>query len=319
MIDIIPNWHPVWVHYPIALLTIATLLMILSSLRSAAPWAHTLTQVARWNLLIGGAALLPTLISGHLAYGSVLHDSAGHDAMHRHMSAAWTTTLLFLPALILAWRERSRAVGASAPVLLLMVLGTTVLSATAWLGAENVYRHGIGVERLPNPSDHRHHTNTSPEHHSHSHPTSVKTAPPRVSHPATTSTDDTLADGLPEITVWHSPTCGCCGDWVDHLKDYGFPVRKHIQHDVMLIKHRLGLPGELASCHTAMVNGYVIEGHVPAQDIARLLEQRPFKRGLSVPGMPIGSPGMEMGDRVDAYEVLLFDHDGSTEVFSRYP
>ncbi len=124
---------------------------------------------------------------------------------------------------------------------------------------------------------------------------------------------------LAEVTVWHSPTCGCCTDWVNHLEQYGFPVRKHVQHDVAMIKHRLGLPNNLASCHTAMVDGYVIEGHVPAEDIARLLKERPFVRGLSVPGMPIGSPGMEMGDRVDPYEVLSFDEDGKTEVFSRHP
>jgi uncharacterized membrane protein len=309
MIEIIPNWHPVWVHFPIALLTIATLLMVLASLRPSASWASTVTQVARWNLFIGGVALLPTLISGHLAYGSVAHDSAGHDAMHRHLSAAWTTALLFLPALILAWRERSRAVGAGAAVLALMLLGTTALSTTAWLGAENVYRHGIGVERLPEASMQGH----------HGHHGEKVSAPAKHQHPPITSHADDETDALPEITVWHSPTCGCCGDWVSHLTDYGFPVRKHIQQDVALIKYRLDLPGELASCHTAMVNGYVIEGHVPAEDIARLVKERPFVRGLSVPGMPIGSPGMEMGDRVDPYEVLSFDKDGNTEVFSRHP
>ena len=124
---------------------------------------------------------------------------------------------------------------------------------------------------------------------------------------------------LAEITVWHSPTCGCCTKWIHHLEQAGFPVRSHAQHDVAMIKHRLGLPNDLASCHTGMVDGYVIEGHVPAEDIKRLLKERPFVRGLSVPGMPIGSPGMEMGDRVDPYEVLSFDEDGKTEVFSRHP
>ena len=127
------------------------------------------------------------------------------------------------------------------------------------------------------------------------------------------------SSSLPEVTVWHSPTCGCCTDWIDHIKEYGFPVRAHSQNDVAMIKHRLGLPSDLASCHTAMVDGYVIEGHVPAKDIARLLKERPFMRGLSVPNMPIGSPGMEMGERVDNYEVLLFDEQGETKVFSRYP
>ncbi|MDF1628838.1 MAG: DUF411 domain-containing protein [Alcanivoracaceae bacterium] len=129
----------------------------------------------------------------------------------------------------------------------------------------------------------------------------------------------TLAESLAEITVWHSPTCGCCTKWVNHLEQYGFPVRSHAQNDVAMIKHRLALPNKMASCHTAMVDGYVIEGHVPAQDIERLLKERPFVRGLSVPGMPVGSPGMEMGDRIDPYEVLSFDEDGNTEVFSRHP
>jgi uncharacterized membrane protein len=334
MIEIIPNWHPIWVHFPIALLTMAALLMVLATLRTTAPWAGTLTQVARWNLFIGGLALAPTLISGHLAYGSVAHDGAGHDAMHRHMAAAWTTALLFLPALILAWRERQRAVGAGPAVLALMIAGTLALSTTAWLGAENVYRHGIGVERLPDPADHQHHDHKAKagghQHHDHkpgavnhphhgSHQSGTPAASSGHRHPPVTSDAGDLTGRLPEITVWHSPTCGCCGDWVDHLEAYGFPVRKHLQRDVALIKHRLALPGELASCHTAMVDGYVVEGHVPAEDIARLLQERPFVRGIAVPGMPIGSPGMEMGDRRDAYEVLTFDEQGNTEVFSRYP
>jgi uncharacterized membrane protein len=315
MIEIIPNWHPVWVHFPIALLTIATLLMVVATLRPSLPWASTMTQVARWNLFIGGLALLPTLVSGYLAYGSVAHDSAGHDAMHRHMSAAWTTVLLFLPALILLWRERSRAVGAGVATLLLMVPGTVALSTTAWLGAENVYRHGIGVERLPDASGQGHHGGSGGGHEDHNHHGAAHRAAEKHQHsPATSDANDTL----PEIIVWHSPSCGCCGDWVSHLEQHGFPVRKHVQHDVALIKHRLGLPGNLASCHTAMVDGYVIEGHVPAADIERLLQERPFVRGLSVPGMPVGSPGMEMGDRVDPYDVLSFDEDGKTEVFSRY-
>ncbi|MBZ2189333.1 DUF411 domain-containing protein [Alcanivorax sp. JB21] len=132
---------------------------------------------------------------------------------------------------------------------------------------------------------------------------------------ATVSADD----ALPPITVWHSPTCGCCGDWVTHLQESGFTVHKHIQNNVPQIKYRLGLPGELASCHTAMVEGYIIEGHVPAADIKRLLREQPFARGLAVPGMPVGSPGMEMDGRMDAYAVLLFDADGETQVFSQYP
>lgn len=135
--------------------------------------------------------------------------------------------------------------------------------------------------------------------------------------------DDTLqgqtAPEWPTITVWQSPTCGCCGDWVTHLEENGFTVQTLLRHNVPMIKYRLGLPPDMASCHTAMVEGYIIEGHVPAADIKRLLKEQPLARGLAVPGMPVGSPGMEMDGRVDDYAVLLFDADGETQVFSRYP
>jgi hypothetical protein len=121
----------------------------------------------------------------------------------------------------------------------------------------------------------------------------------------------------PVISVYKSPTCGCCNDWVDHLKDNGFEVKTYDSNNMGDIKQRLGVTPQLASCHTAMVDGYVLEGHVPAKDIKRLLEQRPKVTGLTVPGMPMGSPGME-GNRVDKYDVLTFDKAKNTEVFSRY-
>jgi hypothetical protein len=121
----------------------------------------------------------------------------------------------------------------------------------------------------------------------------------------------------PVISVYKSPTCGCCNDWVDHLKDNGFEVKTYDSNNMGDIKQRLGVTPQLASCHTAMVDGYVLEGHVPAKDIKRLLEQRPKVTGLTVPGMPMGSPGME-GHRVDKYDVLTFDKAKNTEVFSRY-
>ena len=121
----------------------------------------------------------------------------------------------------------------------------------------------------------------------------------------------------PVISVYKSPTCGCCSAWVDHLKENGFEVKSYNSNDMGGIKQRLGVTPELASCHTAMVDGYVLEGHVPARDIKRLLEQRPKVTGLTVPGMPMGSPGME-GDRVDKYDVLTFDKAKNTEVFTRY-
>ncbi|MGJ3256273.1 MAG: DUF411 domain-containing protein [Alcanivorax sp.] len=120
------------------------------------------------------------------------------------------------------------------------------------------------------------------------------------------------------LEVYKSPTCGCCGAWVDHMKDNGYQVVVHEQQNLQSIKEKAGiLPGQ-GSCHTAFIGDYVIEGHVPASDVDRLLAERPDGKGLTVPGMPVGSPGMEMGDRVDAYDVLLFDENG-TEVFSHHP
>ncbi|MCL1477738.1 MULTISPECIES: DUF411 domain-containing protein [unclassified Marinobacter] len=120
------------------------------------------------------------------------------------------------------------------------------------------------------------------------------------------------------IHVYKSPTCGCCTDWVKHLEDNGFEVEISEVDNVTPVKIEAGLTPALASCHTAFINDYVIEGHVPADDIKRLLTQAPQARGLSVPGMPAGSPGMEMGDRKDTYQVLLFNANGQTQVFAEH-
>jgi len=120
-----------------------------------------------------------------------------------------------------------------------------------------------------------------------------------------------------DITVYKSPTCGCCGKWVDHLKANGFDVEVKQRRDMRPIKRELGIKPALQSCHTGIINGYVIEGHVPAADIKRLLEERPQVRGLAVPGMPAGSPGME-SPRPVPYEVVSFDASGNTETFSRH-
>jgi hypothetical protein len=120
------------------------------------------------------------------------------------------------------------------------------------------------------------------------------------------------------IVVYKSPTCGCCSKWVQHLRDAGFVVDVRNEPAMNPLKARLGVPAELASCHTATVNGYVIEGHVPAQDIRRLLAEKPATRGLAVPGMPTGSPGMEQSGRVDQYEVLAFDGTNEPRVFSEH-
>jgi hypothetical protein len=121
------------------------------------------------------------------------------------------------------------------------------------------------------------------------------------------------------IEVYKNPNCGCCGAWVDHLRAAAFTVRVHEVEDTAAVRARLGMPHALASCHTAQVGGYVLEGHVPAQDVRRLLLSNIQALGLAVPGMPVGSPGMEMGGRVDPYEVLLVLPGGRTRVFARYP
>lgn len=123
---------------------------------------------------------------------------------------------------------------------------------------------------------------------------------------------------LPTITVYKSPTCGCCVDWVSHLRDNGFSVKVESRANVQPVKRQLGVPSNLSSCHTATVGNYVVEGHVPADDVKRLLRTNPKVKGLSVPGMPIGSPGMERGDRVQPYEVLTFAPNGETSVFAQY-
>ncbi|WP_165857719.1 DUF411 domain-containing protein [Marinobacter sp. JSM 1782161] len=133
----------------------------------------------------------------------------------------------------------------------------------------------------------------------------------------------TLAAAGEAITVYKSPTCGCCSDWIKHLEDNGFEVESHDTTALNQIKVEAGLTRNLASCHTAFVGGdrntgYVIEGHVPAQDIKRLLKEAPQARGLAVPGMPIGSPGMEMGDHQDPYTVMLFNDNGQTRPFAQY-
>ena len=126
----------------------------------------------------------------------------------------------------------------------------------------------------------------------------------------------------PEIQVWKTPTCGCCKDWIRHLQDNGFAVRAIDVPDTAPIRSRAGIPARLGSCHTALVDGYAIEGHVPAHDIQRLLRERPKAVGITVPGMPIGSPGMDgpvYQGRRDPYEVMLLNRRGGALVYARYP
>lgn len=126
------------------------------------------------------------------------------------------------------------------------------------------------------------------------------------------------ADPIP-MTVYMSPQCGCCGLWVNHVREHGFEPEVRYQNDMGEVKRTFRVAWELSSCHTALVNGYVIEGHVPGEDIRRFLAEAPSAHGLAVPGMPLGSPGMEVPDgRVDAYEVLKVGNGGRTEVFARH-
>jgi hypothetical protein len=119
------------------------------------------------------------------------------------------------------------------------------------------------------------------------------------------------------VTVYRSPTCGCCKDWEDHLREAGFTVESIETPAVDIVKVENGVPRPLQSCHTALVDGYVVEGHVPADEIARMLRDRPDVRGLAVPGMPAGSPGMEVPGRpAQPYEVFAFSGDGSAEVWA---
>ncbi len=124
----------------------------------------------------------------------------------------------------------------------------------------------------------------------------------------------------PSVEVWKDASCGCCKEWVKHLQANGFVVKVHDEGN-SAARARLGIPEQLGGCHTAQVGGYAVEGHVPAGDIQRLLKERPTAIGLSVPGMPIGSPGMDgpaYGGRKDPFDVLLVQRGGQTEVFQSY-
>ncbi len=125
------------------------------------------------------------------------------------------------------------------------------------------------------------------------------------------------AEDLPEIKVYKTPTCGCCVKWIAHLEENGFTVVSETLENLGPIKAANAVPPQLASCHTATVNGYAIEGHVPADIIVRLLREQPEIAGISVPGMPAGSPGMEMGNRRDPYKVISFDKDGNLAVYDQ--
>ena len=127
------------------------------------------------------------------------------------------------------------------------------------------------------------------------------------------------AEPLPEVVMHKDPNCGCCGQWAEHLQANGFRVKTVKEDDMQSIKRRFSVPQRLTSCHTAKVGGYVIEGHVPASAIKRLLREKPAVAGLAVPGMPLGSPGMEMPGKKDPYDVVAFDKAGKAAVYESHP
>lgn len=126
------------------------------------------------------------------------------------------------------------------------------------------------------------------------------------------------AEPLPAMTVWKSPFCGCCTKWVEHLEGHGFTVNVVDEIAMSPMKSSLDIAAEHQSCHTAKIGDYLIEGHVPATDIKKLLTEKPPIRGLAVSGMPAGSPGMEMGQRFDAFDVIAFSEDQPDRVFSHH-
>jgi len=133
-----------------------------------------------------------------------------------------------------------------------------------------------------------------------------------------------LAAGKPTLQVWKSPTCGCCNDWIVHVQANGFDVTVHdvSEKDKAAVRRQLGLADKYGSCHTAVVDGYVVEGHVPAREIARMIKERPKAVGIAVPGMPVGSPGMdgpEYKGRKDPYAVMLVRKDGNASIYQSYP
>ena len=126
-----------------------------------------------------------------------------------------------------------------------------------------------------------------------------------------------FSQSLPEALVYKTPTCGCCSLWADHLTENGFTVTTKDLTDLNPIKKQYGIEPRLQSCHTAVIGDYVFEGHIPAEFVKKVLEEKPEIRGLTVPGMPIGSPGMEQGNRRDPYDILSIDHQGHVSVYAK--
>lgn len=174
MIEVIPKWHPVAVHFTVALLITASALFVAGTLLRTSPSGIALTAAARWNLAVGIAVTAATLATGWYAYNTVAHDAASHENMTIHLRWAVATALVFLAAGGLAWLERRRGAGAGLALLALLAGGSGALAVTGWLGGENVYRYGLGVMALPKSGDHVHPGNGGLPHehadeHAHDH------------------------------------------------------------------------------------------------------------------------------------------------------
>jgi hypothetical protein len=126
-----------------------------------------------------------------------------------------------------------------------------------------------------------------------------------------------LAQSLPQVDVYKSPTCDCCGKWIEHMRQSGFKVEAHVVTDVPGNRKKLGMPDKFGSCHTSKVGGYLVEGHVPAADVKRMLQEKPKAVGLAAPGMPPGSPGMDIPN-APPYDTLLVQANGSSRVFAKH-
>jgi hypothetical protein len=144
----------------------------------------------------------------------------------------------------------------------------------------------------------------------------MKFSRPKLLFFAATAFISTAANAA-QLTVLKSPYCGCCAKWIEHVKQHGFAVKVVDTEEMAAVKQRLGVPQRLASCHTTMAGGYFIEGHVPAADIKRLLEQKPKATGIAVPGMPGGSPGMEAAAK-EPYATIIVRPDGTMGIFARH-
>lgn len=146
----------------------------------------------------------------------------------------------------------------------------------------------------------------------------MKSLPRLMSALVLFSATHVMAAELPTVEVYKTLSCGCCGFWVEHMQKSGFKVNVHNVRDVTPMRAQAGVPDAMASCHTALVGGYAVEGHVPAADVKRLLRERPKAAGIAVPGMVQGSPGMEQGRGKDPYSVILFSKLGKPAVFARH-